>query len=90
MTEIEEIVARALRHLAGSGGARALVVQRILSALDAAGYAVVKKEPSDEVVILGDTEAIDVLNDHTFALKEPTLAERVYRAMISAQSGREG
>lgn len=40
------------------------------------------RDPTDEMVIAGDNEAIDVLNDNTFALKEPTLAHRVHVAMI--------
>jgi hypothetical protein len=39
------------------------------------------KNPTDEMIIAGDREAIDILNEPSFALHEQTLAERVYRAM---------
>lgn len=58
-----------------------------LSAALAAGGAGVKvpEVPTEEMVVAGDSEAIEVLNDHTFALKKPTLAHRVYTAMLAAR-----
>lgn len=38
--------------------------------------------PTEEMVVTGDEAAIEVLNDHSFALRAETLAARVYRAMV--------
>jgi len=41
-------------------------------------------EPSEGMVVQGDHEILAVLNDHTFALKEPTVAHRCWSAMLAA------
>ena len=60
----------------------------ILAALDAAGYVVVPREPTDEMVVAGDERIIEALNDHTFALRPITPADDAYRAMIAAQESK--
>jgi hypothetical protein len=42
------------------------------------------REPTEAMIVDGDEQAIEVLNDHTFALKEPTLARRVWQKMLDA------
>lgn len=60
----------------------------ILAALDSAGYVVVPREPTDEMVVAGDERIIEALNDHTFALRPITPADDAYRAMIAAQESK--
>ena len=38
--------------------------------------------PTDEMIITGDEAALEVLNDHSFALRNETLESKVYRAMV--------
>jgi hypothetical protein len=38
--------------------------------------------PTEEMIITGDEAALEVLNDHSFALRDETLASKVYRAMV--------
>lgn len=96
-TSAKEVIAAALPSLAsGSVQMRAdtLFLQlpsrdrsadAILAALDAAGFVVVPREPTEAMVVAGDERIIEVLNDHTFALRPRTPADDAYRAMIAAQ-----
>lgn len=55
-----------------------------LSALDAAGYAVVPKEPTPGMYVKGDERIIEFLNGTAFVNNESTPATECYRAMLTA------
>lgn len=42
------------------------------------------REPTEAIVCAGDEQIIAALNDHTFALRDPTPAKAAWQAMIDA------
>lgn len=64
------------------------VASDILTALEAGGFAVVPKVPSDEMVVRGDEVLIEELNKLTFAGND-TPAQKVWIAMLAASNPKE-
>ena len=61
------------------------MADRRIADLERLGYVLAPVEPTPAMVIAGHESAIEVLQDHTFALREETLAMKVYRAMLDAR-----
>lgn len=65
-------------------------IEDFYSDLRRAGFAIVPREPTEKMVVNGDEAAITRLQDHSFALKDPTLATLCYVAMIAAYEKEQG
>ena len=96
MISLREAVARAQRrsrfermNILSAYDATLPMKEEDLLEVDAAIAAVLEAmgEPSEGMVVQGDHEILAVLNDHTFALKEPTVAHRCWSAMLAAFRG---
>lgn len=89
MSEIEEIIARAIAEWSRKSGLFTKAGPAILATIDAAGYVVVPKEPTDAMIAAGVTA---FMNDAGVLVADRD-ALFVWRAMIAAsriQTEQEG